>query len=101
MVVSTPQGETTWDKTHVVGIPPEAGLQASPSLYEVAAPSCVGEKANVPLPHPSLLAHVAPNSVGAESLNLTTLAEKEKTSLKAPYCITFHSIIDHMSTKCM
>ena len=56
----TLQSVATWDETHVAGIPPEAGLQASPSLYEVAAPSCVGEKANVPLPHPSLLAHVAP-----------------------------------------
>ena len=46
------QGVATWDETHVVGIPPEAGLQVSPVLYEVAPPSYLGEKANVPLPHP-------------------------------------------------
>ena len=79
MFVFTLQGVATWDKTHVVGMAPEAGLQVSPGLYEVAPPSYLGGKANVPLPHPPLLAHVAPNSVGAEGFHPTTVAERKET----------------------
>ena len=64
------------------GMAPEAGLQVSPSLYEVAPPSYLGGKANVPLPHPPLPAHVAPNSVGAEGFHPTTVAEGKKLNSK-------------------